>query len=182
MISKDAALLLIRQHGQSEGIIKHLLTVGAAMRSLATHFGASEDEWELAGLVHDADYNLVPLERHTLGTMEWFAGQLTPDIEQAVTRHNFKNNGHQPVTKMDWALYSVDNLAGLIVASTLVRPDKKLSGLTVQSVLKRYRETSFAKGADREEIASCSELGLTLEEFVGIVLPGIQAIADEVGL
>lgn len=182
MINSPDAIKLIRDKGQSENIIKHLLTVGAAMRGLATHFGENPDEWELAGVVHDADYNLVPLEQHTFGTREWFQGQLTTEIEQAVAAHNFKNNGLKPQTRFDWALYSVDNLAGLIVAAALVRPDKKLSGLTVDSVLKRYRQPSFAKGADRDEIASCHELGLTLEEFVNIVLPSIQAIAAEVGL
>jgi predicted hydrolase (HD superfamily) len=182
MITTDDALKLIKEKGQSENIVKHLLSVGAAMRSLALHFGEDHDRWQLAGIIHDADYNIAPLDRHTYVTLEWFQGQLDPEIEQAVLAHNWVNNGVKPVSRMDWALYSVDNLAGLIIAAALVRPDKKLAGLTVKSILKRFNETSFAKGANRDEIRSCQELSLELPEFIGIALSGIQAIAGELGL
>jgi len=182
MITKTDALRLIKDRGQSPNIVKHLITVGGAMRALAEHFGEDPKRWEMAGIVHDADYNIVPISEHTGATLSWFNGQLDSEIERAVTTHNYKNNGQIPESKMGWALYAVDNLAGLIVAATLVRPDKKLSGLTAESVKKRFNETSFAKGADREEIGSCSELGLSLDEFIEITLQGIKPLAQEVGL
>ncbi len=182
MITREAALKVIADQGQSPNIIKHLIAVGGAMRSLAAHFGENADEWELAGIAHDADYNLAPLERHGYAATEWFQGQLTPEQKRAVISHNFKLNNVSPEGKMGWSLYAVDNLAGLIVAATLVLPDKKLSSLTAESVLKRFREPSFAKGADREEIQACREIGLSLEEFVHVSLRGIQALADQLGL
>jgi predicted hydrolase (HD superfamily) len=83
---------------------------------------------------------------------------------------------------MGWALYAADPLTGLIVASALVLPDKKLAGLTAQSVLKRFAEARFAKGANREQIAASSELGVTLEEFIEMGLAAMKAIAGNIGL
>lgn len=182
MITKDKALKTISSKGQSPNIIKHLLSVGGAMRALAGHFKEDGDSWELAGILHDADYNLAPLERHGYEAVAWFEGRLSPEVERAVISHNFANNGVEPEGRMGWALYSVDNLAGLIIAAALVRPDKKLEGLTVESVLKRFDESSFAKGASREEIKSCAKLGLSLEEFTVISLKGIKTLAGELGL
>jgi predicted hydrolase (HD superfamily) len=79
-------------------------------------------------------------------------------------------------------LYAADPLTGLIVASALVLPDKKLAALTAPSVLKRFAETRFAKGANREQIAASSELGVTLEEFVELGLTAMKAIAEDIGL
>jgi predicted hydrolase (HD superfamily) len=90
--------------------------------------------------------------------------------------------GIKPKGHMGWALYAADPLTGLIVASALVLPDKKLGGLTAQSVLKRFAEARFAKGANREQIAACSELGVTLEEFIEMGLTAMKAIAGDIGL
>lgn len=182
MVTRDEALKVISDRGQSPNIIKHLISVGAAMRALATYFKEDEDSWEIAGILHDADYNLAPLPRHGYEAVDWFKGHLSPEIERAVISHNFANNGVEPQGKMGWALYSVDNLAGLIIAAALVRPDRKLEGLTVESVLKRFGETSFAKGASREEIKACSKLGLSLAEFTRISLNGIKDVAGDLGL
>jgi predicted hydrolase (HD superfamily) len=83
---------------------------------------------------------------------------------------------------MGWALYAADPLTGLIVASALVLPDKKLATLTAHSVLKRFAETRFAKGANREQIAASSEVGVTLEEFIEIGLAAMKSIAGDIGL
>lgn len=181
-MTKQEALAFIRSQGQSENILKHLISVGAAMRALATHFHENKDDWEMAGLIHDADYNLVPMERHTRQTEEWFQNKVSPAAIHAVLAHYPDGTGVPPESKMDWALFSVDNLAGLIIASALVRPDKKLSGLTTDSVLKRFAEKSFAKGANREEIVECKNLDLSLEEFTEIALSGIQKVDEELGL
>ena len=182
MVTRDEAIKLITEKGQSPNIIKHLVSVGAAMRSLAEHFHEDPDRWELAGILHDADYNLAPIEKHGYESAAWFSGKIDPEIENAVIAHNFSHNGVAPKSRMAWALYSVDNLAGLIIAAALVRPDKKLDGLTTESVLKRFKEPSFAKGANRSEIAACTKVGLALPKFTEISLSGIKAVAGELGL
>ena len=80
------------------------------------------------------------------------------------------------------ALFCTDPVTGLIVASALVLPEKKLSGLTKESVLRRFKEKSFAKGADRKTIEACRELGLELDEFIEIILKAMQEIAPALGL
>lgn len=182
MVSREEALQVTAEKGQSPNIIKHLISVGGAMRSLADHFKENADQWELAGILHDADYNLAPLDQHGYASVEWFKDRVNPEIERAVISHNFTNNGVEPQGKMGWALYSVDNLAGLIIAAALVRPDKKLSGLTTDSILKRFKEPSFAKGANRGEIMACQKLDLTLPEFTEISLRGIKDLAGPLGL
>jgi predicted hydrolase (HD superfamily) len=83
---------------------------------------------------------------------------------------------------MDRALYSSDPVTGLIVASALMHPDKKLAGLDVDFVMRRFKEKRFAAGADRDQISACSELGLSLEEFLGVAIESMQGISDELGL
>jgi predicted hydrolase (HD superfamily) len=83
---------------------------------------------------------------------------------------------------MDRALYASDPITGLIVAAALMHPDRKLAGIDVDFVMRRFRENRFAAGASREQIAACSELGLSVEEFVGIALSSMQGISDELGL
>ena len=88
----------------------------------------------------------------------------------------------KPESKLDWALYSVDPTTGLIVAAALMHPSKSLAGLDVPFLMKRFKEKRFAAGARREAIAACSNLGLTLEEFLGLVLDGMKRISGELGL
>jgi len=83
---------------------------------------------------------------------------------------------------MDKALICTDPLTGLITAGALVRPDKKLAGLTAESLMKRFGERRFAAGASREQIASCRDIGLTLDEFIALGLEAMQVIADDLGL
>lgn len=182
MVTRAEALKVIEERGQSPNIIKHLISVGGAMRSLAAHFGEDPDRWEIAGILHDADYNLAPLEHHGFESADWFAEQIDDEIRNAVIAHNFSNNKVEPASRMAWSLYAVDNLAGLIIAAALVRPDKKLDGLATESVLKRFKEPSFAKGANREEILACEKVGLSLPEFTTLSLSGIKELAGPLGL
>jgi len=99
----------------------------------------------------------------------------------AILAHN-ESHGVKLESKLDQALFCVDPLTGLIIAGALVRPDKKLAGLETKSVMKRFKEKSFAAGANREQIAQCGELGLELNEFVEIGIGAMKGIADDLGL
>ncbi len=83
---------------------------------------------------------------------------------------------------LDRALYAADPASGFITAATLVRPDKKIEGVKLKSLKRRFKEKSFAKGANREQMATCTELGLELDEFLTICLESMQKVADELGL
>ncbi len=181
-LDRRKALELVRSRVKNANLVKHMLAVEAAMRALAPRFGGDPDRWGLAGLLHDLDYEEtrnIP-ERHALVTVEELRGMGFDDTEvlNAILAHAGKKT---PETPMEWAIYSVDPLTGLIVAAALVHP-QKLSGLQVENVLKRYKEKAFARSANREAIAACRNLGMELPEFVGVVLEAMKGIRDELGL
>jgi len=204
-MNRRQGLEIVNRYIANPNMLKHMLATEAVMRALAQRFGEDEARWGLAGLLHDADAEIATSEGQELtvpkqtGTGSASGGKhavmvaqgllvpklaenaLDQEIAAAIASHN-PYTGFKPQGRMGWALYAADPLTGLIVASALVLPDKKLAGLTAESVLKRFAEARFAKGANREQIAACSELGLTLEEFVEIGLAAIKTIAGEIGL
>jgi len=182
---REEALRILKENVKNQNLIKHSLAVEAAMGKLAEKFGQDKKEWRLAGLLHDIDYEKTKENpsRHSLLGAEMLENLgLEKDICQAVKVHN-SAHGIEPQSLMEKALFCVDPLTGLIVASCLVLPSKKLSDLKVENVLHRFKEKSFAKGADREIIKKCQEyLDLTLEEFVNIVLEAMKEISKDLGL
>ena len=151
------------------------------MRKLAAHFGEDVELWGLAGLLHDLDYDQTAKDfpRHGLLTAEMLAGKVDEKVIYAIKAHP----GHVPaVSIMDKALYAVDPITGLIVASALMAPEKKLANVDRDFVLRRYKEKKFAAGANREQIAACSQLGLTLEDFVQMCVEAMNGIAGDLGL
>lgn len=187
MISREEALRFLNEKVENKNIIKHMLATEAMMRMLAGHFGENEDEWAMAGLLHDGDYSeSVPVDQQGIKVTEWLQEKsfdIPEKVAYAMAAHNWSNTKVEPKSKMDWSLFCGDSLTGLVVASALVLPSKKLSDLTVESVLKRFKEPSFARGTRREDIALCEEkLGMSLEEFVKITLEAMQGISGNLGL
>lgn len=180
-MERAKAFELVKQKVKTKNLIKHMLATEAVMKALATRLGEDGGQWGLAGLLHDLDYDLTVKEpeRHARQTAEWMEGQLDPKILHAIVAHP----GHvERESSMAKALYAVDPLTGLIVACALIHPDKKLASIDTDFVLNRFGEKRFAAGADREQIKTCSELGLSLEEFVTIGLKSMQGIAGDIGL
>ncbi len=183
---KDA-LNILNSHIKNKSLIKHNLAVGAAMRSLARELGGDEEVWEIAGLLHDADWEetMNDPSLHGRKTVEWLKEEGCRDerIMRAILSHNYENNGaEKPSTPMEWALFTVDELTGLIVAVALVK-GKNISSVRVGSVLKKFPAKSFARGVKREQIKLCEEkLGIPLERFVEITLKAMQDIKEKLGL
>ena len=181
--NRDEILDSIHGNVQDKNMIKHMLATEAIMRALARKLGEDEDEWGITGLIHDIDMELVE------GNMSSHS-KLGADIAQelgasetmahAILCHNEAHDIPRK-TKLDKALFCADPLSGLITAAALVRPDK-LSGLTTKSVMKRFREKSFAAGVNREQVAQCQEIGLELEEFISLGIEAMKGIASELGL
>ena len=154
------------------------------MKDLAFYFKEDIDKWGLAGLLHDIDYDETaddPSRHSVVGAEILESLNVESSIIYAVKAHN-EVHGMERKRKMDKALYCADPVSGLITASALILPSKKLEDVTVEFVLKRMNEKGFAKGANREQIKSCEELGLSVEEFVEIALNAMKKIADELGL
>ncbi len=183
-LTREQALYLMRERLSNINLQKHTLAVEAIMRRLARHFGADEELWGLAGLLHDIDYEATKDEpaRHSLVAADELAAMgLPPDVVQAVRVHNHYH-GIARQTEMDKALHAADPLSGLIVAAALVSPSKRLAAIDVPFIVNRFGEKSFARGADRDTIRCCSELGLELDEFVALALEAMQSISGDLGL
>jgi putative nucleotidyltransferase with HDIG domain len=182
-LNRDEILDSIHGNVQDKNMIKHMLATEAIMRALARRLGEDEEEWGLTGLIHDIDMELVERDMSSHSRLSADIAQelgASPTMAHAILCHN-EAHGIPRETKLDKALFCADPLSGLITAAALVRPDK-LSGLTTKSVMKRFREKSFAAGVNREQVALCQEIGLELEDFIGLAIEAMQVIASELEL
>ena len=183
-MTREEALETIRENVENENSVKHMLATEAIMRALARRFGEDEEEWGLAGLLHDIDVELTEGDMHSHGLLGADIVRemgVSEAVAQAIITHN-ETLSVPRETQLDKALFCVDPLTGLITAAALVRPDKKLDSVEAKSVRKRFKEKSFAAGANRKNIATCSEIGLELDEFIEIGLKAMQGIAGDLGL
>ena len=181
---REEAFKLVQEKIKNQNLIKHSLAVEACMKGLARNFKEDEEKWGVSGLLHDIDYEETKDDPnlHSVKGAEFLEKTgIDKEICQAVKTHN-EAHGIIPETKLAKSLYCVDPLTGLIVAATLVLPSKKIKDLTVENVLNRFGEKSFARGAKREIILKCSEINLSLEEFVKICLESMKLINNQLGL
>jgi len=181
--NREEILDSIHGNVQDKNMIRHMLATEAIMRALAKKLGEDEEEWGITGLIHDIDVELVEGDMSSRSKLGADIAQelgANETMVHAILCHN-EAHGVPRETRLDKALFCADPLSGLITAAALVRPDK-LSGLTAKSVIKRFREKSFAAGANREQVAQCQEIGLELEEFIGLGIEAMQGIASELRL
>lgn len=182
-MERSAALELVRKYTDKEITYRHLISVEGVMRALARHFGEDEQRWGYAGLFHDLDYDRTAddFARHTELTVEWLRaeGYTDEEVLNAIVAH--KDPAYR-TDLMSKAIVHADAVAGLLVASALVRPEKA-NGMKVSSVKKKLKERSFAPGVEREEIREVEEkIGIPMDEFIAISIGGIQEIAAEIDL
>ncbi len=183
-MTRKEALDSVRENVENENSVKHMLATEAIMRALAEQLGEDKNEWGLTGLLHDIDMELTEgdMSSHSkLGADLVREMGASEAVAHAILAHN-EAHGVPRETKLDKALFCADPLTGLITAAALVRPDKKLASVEANSVRKRFKEKSFAAGANREQIATCSELEIELDEFLELGLKAMQGIAGELGL
>jgi putative nucleotidyltransferase with HDIG domain len=182
-LSRDEILDSIYGNVRDKNMIKHMLATEAIMRALARKLREDEDEWGITGLIHDIDMELVEGDMSSHSKLGADIAQelgANETMAHAILCHN-EAHGVPRETKLDKALFCADPLSGLITAAALVHPDK-LSGLTTKSVMKRFREKSFAAGVNREQVAQCQEIGLELEEFITLGIEAMKGIASYLGL
>ena len=178
------AMQLVKSHMKNKNLIKHVYAVEAVMGGLARRLHHDEAKWRLAGLLHDLDYENTQdtPERHGLETAGLLGREgLDSEIIHAVKAHN-EATGTERISEMDRALYCADPVTGLIVACALVKPGRTLAEVDAAFVLKKMKEKSFARGASREQIGSCTEIGLTLEDFIDLSVTAMEEIAPSLGL
>ena len=183
-MTREEALKSIKANIENENSIKHMLATEAIMRALAKHLGEDEEEWGLTGLLHDIDMELTEGDMNTHSKLGAdLAKELgaSEAMVHAILCHN-EAHGIPRETKLDKALFCVDPLTGLITAAALVRPDKKLASLEAKSVIKKFKQKGFAAGANRQQIALCSEIEIEFAQFIELGLMAMQGIAADLGL
>lgn len=184
-MTRNDYLKLLNQKLSNKNLIKHSFAVEAVMKSLAKKFGQNEEIWGMAGLLHDLDYEVTVDQpaKHGLVTAEWLSQfDLPAEVISIIKAHNAENLGIESKTVAEKAICAVDPLTGLIMAAALMMPEKKIAGLKLSSVMKKFKIPGFAKSVSRENIQTCSMIGLELEEFVGVALLAMQNIDKELGL
>jgi uncharacterized protein len=181
-MNREEALALVKEHLKADNLVKHCLAVEALMIEFAIKFGEDVEKWGLAGLLHDLDYQYTANDpdNHTLKTVEMLSSyNLDNTILNAIKAHNMKAKLD---SKMDLALYTVDPTSGFITACALMHPSKKLESVDIQRMKKRFKEKSFAKGANREQMSECVKMGVELDDFLSICLGAMQKISNDLGL
>ncbi len=187
--SREQALDLMHAYTSSEGLRRHMYAVEIAMRACARRYGADEEAWGLAGLLHDFDYERHPNEEQsaTEGHPAYGVSLLRErgfpeELCRAILAHA-SYSGVPRDTPVARALFAVDELCGFLVACALVRPSRSLGDLTVRSVRKKLRDKAFARGVDRGELAQgAEELGVALEEHILFAIEALRPEEEKLGL
>ncbi|CAN5706883.1 HDIG domain-containing protein [soil metagenome] len=180
---RSSALELVHHFVDSESLRRHMYSVEAAMRAYARKLGEDEELYGITGLVHDMDYEKRP-EEHPLPAAEELRERGYPeDLVHAVLAHNSERSGVEPETQLDRALLACDEVTGLITAAALVRPSRSVMDLEAKSVMKKFRDRSFAAGVNREEVEhGVREFGVDLKEHIQFVIEAMRGIAGELGM
>ena len=184
-ITREAAIELVKKNVKSANMFNHCLAAEAVMRKMAERVGEDAEKWGLAGLLHDLDAEThTDLDVHTRETARILREQgLDEEIIEAIRLHNEQAHpGAKRSTQFQHLLAAGETITGLIVATALVYPDKKLASVKPKSVRKRIKEKAFAAGANRDIIRECEDGGVPLEEFCNLSLEAMQGIADQLGL
>jgi len=181
-MEREEALELVKKHLKNKNLVKHSLAVEACMKAMASRLNKDVEKWGLAGILHDLDYEITEKspELHTTETVKILKEiGIEPDIINTIQAHA----GKVPCqSEMEWAIFSIDPLTGLVIAATLMHPSKKLKEVDLGFVKRRYKEKSFARGARREDIEQIKNIGMDLDEFISICLEAMQGIDKELGL
>jgi len=184
LISRDEALKLVKEWIKNDKIRKHVYAVEAIMRRLARYFNEDENLWGLVGLLHDLDYDKTKdnMPMHTKITAEFLKDKMPPEAIEAIMSHN-ELSGIKPKTKMAYALIASDQISGLIIATALVMPHRKLEEVKVKSVLKKIKQKDFARSIRRDKIAmACEKLDIELRKLIEISLNALKEIHEVLGL
>ncbi len=183
-MTRDEALAVLHEYVKNPALINHCLGVEAAMRAYAPRYDGDPDHWGLTGILHDFDWEIHPdAERHPAAGKPILQSLGVPDdIIYAIQGHATYLNVPR-IHPMDRALFACDELVGLITAVTYVRPSRKVADVDAPAVRKKMKDKAFARNVNRQDIIDgAAEMGVDLDEHIGVVITALQAHADELGL
>jgi len=179
----EEALELVKKNVSNENLVKHMIAVSEIMGAFAEKLNEDKELWRLVGLLHDIDYERTKddFDNHGRVSAEMLRGLLPEEGLHAILSHNERTGVH-PESKMDFALIVSDALSGLIIATALVMPNKRLEEVRVESLMRKFKDKSFARNVDRGRILKAEKLGLELEEAMETGLRALQKIHEKLGL
>lgn len=182
--TREESIALLKRYIKNDKMFAHCLASEAVMRALAKRLGEDEHVWGIAGLLHDLDVEITDADMkiHGLKAVEILSEKgYAPEIIEAVKMHNEEAAGAARNDRFHHALAAGETITGLIFATALVYPDKKLSSVKPKSVTKRMKEKIFAASVRRENIMECEKIGISLDEFAELSLKAMQNISAELG-
>ncbi|MEM4258430.1 MAG: HD domain-containing protein [Candidatus Thermoplasmatota archaeon] len=184
MINRTQAMILLKKYVKTTNLIKHSLAVEAILKRTACYLRENEELWGLTGLLHDLDYDHTKDAPHTHAsvTANLVQDLLPEEALHAIKAHNYQFTEQIPETQLDKALIAADAVLGLIIATALVMPSKKLREVTLKTLINKYKDKSFATGCNRKRIELCFDCGIDLEIFLELSLKALQNISEELGI
>jgi len=174
VLTREEANTILTEWVKNEKLLLHMKQVGALMYHWAKDKEGLDEagawKWEMAGILHDADWDQWP-DQHCKKIIEELESRhIDPEIIHAIASHGPLHFGVEPVTKMDKMLYAFDELSGLVHAYSLMRPEG-YAGMELKGVKKRLKEKSFAASVSREDIADgCQRAGIELDELIHFII------------
>lgn len=183
-MQRQQALEIVRVYVKNEALIRHMLSVEAVMRAYAENLNEDVELWGLAGLLHDFDWEIHPtVEEHPMAGLPILMDAGLPEaVLEAIAGHA-DHTGVPRKSRLAKALFACDEITGLITAVALVRPSRSLYDLEVSSVRKKWKDKSFAAGADRDVIAQgAQEFGVDLWQHVDFAIKAMRTIAKDLDL
>jgi len=185
LLPRPDALALLKTHIKNDRMLAHSLASEAVLRALALRFGQDVEKWGLAGLLHDIDVEMTNADPYThalVGAKMLSEMGLDEDIVDAIRMHNEEATGLKRSTLFQHALAAGETITGLITATAMVYPDRKVASVKSKSVTKRMKEKAFAASVRRESIMECEKIDLSLDEFAALSIAAMASIADKIGL
>jgi putative nucleotidyltransferase with HDIG domain len=184
MLTRKEAYELLRKNLRTENLLKHSLAVEAILQEMAKKLNEDEELWALTGLLHDLDYDFTKNEpeRHSQITVKVLEDLLPSEALNAIKAHNYQYTMQIPQTYLDKSLIAADAVSGLIIAAALVMPSKKLSDVTVKTLVLKYKDKSFAAGCNRKRIELCTDMEFELQMFLELSLQALKNISETLGL
>ncbi len=183
-MNREEALALLKKYVKTEANLHHALAVAGVMGYFARYYGEEGAKWELAGLLHDLDYEMYP-EEHCQKVAELLKGEdVGEDTVRAIQSHGYGLcSDVKPETNLEKTLYTIDELTGLINAAAIMRPSKSVMDLEVSSLKKKFKDKRFAAGVNRDVILEgAGMLGLELDKVMEMTILGMREVAEEIGL
>ncbi len=185
ILSRKEALNILNKYIKNKKLIYHSKASEAVMRALAKHLSEDIEKWGITGLLHDIDAEITnnDMKIHGLKAIEILKEyDIDEEIIEAIMMHNEEATGKERTTLFQHALAAAETVTGLIYATALVYPDKKIASVKYKSVIKRMKQKAFAASVKRENIMECEEIGVPLEDFIKISVDAMCEIGNEIGL